>query len=155
MTSISVKKQIAAPVEAVFARATNLREAVDTIPGIVKMEVLTDGPIAKGTRFRETRIMFKKEAVEEMEISRFEPPHRYDVDADNHGCFYHTEFHFRPKDGGTELEMIFGATPHTFGAKIMSMVVFKPMLKSTAKLIEKDLDAIKAAVEGTSAAEAS
>jgi hypothetical protein len=46
--------------------------------------------------------------------------------------------------------MQFDGQPLTIFAKIMS-VLMKPMMKSLAKMIEKDLDDLKAAIESVAA----
>jgi len=138
----------AAPAQ-VFERATDLRKAANVIGGITKVEVLTDGPIRQGTRFRETRIMFKREATEEMEIARFEPPHDYSLLCESHGCRYVTDFHITPDGGGSKIEMVFNAEPLTTMAKVMGFVM-KPLLKSCMKETAKDLQDLKRAVEGSS-----
>jgi len=72
-----MEKYIEAPREVVFDAALDLHSAAENIGAITKMEVLTDGPIGLGTRFRETRVMFRKEATELMEITVFERPARF------------------------------------------------------------------------------
>ena len=76
MAQFTIDKYIEAPREVVFDAALDLHSVAENIRGIEKLEVLTEGPIGLGTRFRETRIMFKKEATEVMEITVFERPSR-------------------------------------------------------------------------------
>lgn len=146
MPGISVRHHIAAPPDVVFARAADFEHAADFISGITKVEMVTDGPVGVGTRFKETRVMFGKEHAEEMEVVDFEPPRRYALQAHNCGCRYHTEFRFTPKGGGTEIEMTFDATPLTFVARIMSFMM-RFMMKSCVKMVEKDLADLKQAIE--------
>jgi len=146
MARVVVEKQVQAPVDTVFARATNLAEAADTIRGIDRMEILTDGSVGVGTRFRETRTMFGREATEVMEISSFDPPRAYTVEAHSHGSHYHTEFHFHPEGDGTRMEMVFEAHPQSFMAKVMS-ILSKPMMKSVARMCAQDMEDIKTAAE--------
>jgi carbon monoxide dehydrogenase subunit G len=147
MSVIEVEKLVAAPRERVFEVITNLEGAAETIRGIQKLEVLTDGPVGVGTRWRETRVMFKREATEEMEITAFDPPNGYDVGAESHGCRYHSEFRLTPEGEGTKLTWRFEATPQTLPAKVMGFL-FKGMMKSVAKECLKDLEDIAAAAEG-------
>lgn len=146
-TTIEVSRHIAAPIEKVFSVASDFAGAPQVVRAIDKVEMLTPGPVGVGTRFRETRTVFGKQASEEMEVTAFEPPRRYAVGCTGHGCRYHSEFLFEPKQGGTEVKMSFEATPLTFFAKVMS-VLMKPMIKSMAKMCEQDLDDIKTAIEG-------
>lgn len=146
MAQITLEKQVRAPIQRVFAVATNLRDAPKNIPAITKMEVLTEGPVRLGTRFRETRKMFGREATEEMEITAFDPPRSMSVGCESHGCRYRSGFRFDQRDGGTHVEMTFAAEPLTFGAKVMS-VLMRPMMKKLMAEVAKDLDAIAAAAE--------
>lgn len=147
---IKVTSRVKAPISRVFQMMTDLESAPDRIPGIIRMEVLTDGPVGVGTRFRETRIMFKRETSEVMEIVEFIPDQSYTVTAESCGCLYTTTFRFERADGVSENEtdVTFEMTskPLTFMARIMSIAFFfmKGMMK---KLVQQDLDAIKAAAE--------
>jgi len=146
MAGVTVKKEIAAPPERVFEAATDFANAAKSIRGIEKVEMLTDGPVGVGTRFRETRIMFKREATEVMEVTDFDPPRGYSLRAESHGCRYLSRFRFEPKDGGTELEMRFEATPLTFVAKVMAFLM-KPMVGMVAKECGKDMEDLKTRIE--------
>ena len=148
MPGVTIKKHIEAPPEKVFEQATDIPKWPEQMEGIVRVEMLTDGPIGMGTKFRETRVMFKREATEEMEVTGFNPPHSYAVGAESHGCRYHTEFTFKPNGGGTDVEMVFEATPLTVLAKTMSAMM-KPMLGKMAEICGKDLDDLKASIESS------
>lgn len=144
---IACSEHINAPVEKVFAVAADPHHAADVISAITKMEVLTDGPVGVGTRFRETRIMFGKEATEEMEFSVFDPPRSYTLVADSHGCHYVSTFRFIPDGAGTRVDFEFTGDAHSFGAKVMSAVM-GPLMKGTMrKMLAKDLGELKRYVE--------
>jgi len=150
MAEISVKKRIEASPERVFALATDFENAARRLRGIKKLELLSDGPLGVGTRFRETRVMFNREATEEMEVTAFDPPRSYEVGCESHGCRYHSVLTFTPVGSGTEIEMRFQATPLTLAAKMMA-VALQPMLSSVVKCLEDDLEDLKAAAEGEAA----
>lgn len=143
---LTARETIAAPVDEVFAVAADFANAPEVIGGIERVEMLTDGPVGVGTRFRETRVLHGREGTEEMEVTEFEPPERYALGCESHGCLYRTVFRFTPSGDSTEVDMIFEATPQTFFAKVMS-VVMRPAIKSIAKLVEQDLADIKRAAE--------
>lgn len=145
MAQFTVTKYFDAPPAVAFEYATNLEKAAERIEGIQKLEVLTEGPVGVGTRFRETRVMFKREATEEMEITKFSPPTSYEVEATSHGCHYHTIFTFTPKGEGTEVELVFNAHALTMTAKIMSFVM-APLMRSAMKCIGQDLDDLARAI---------
>jgi hypothetical protein len=146
MAEFTLKTHIAAPREKVFEAATNLRDAPGRIKGITKMEVLTEGPIGVGTRFRETRMMFKREATEEMEITAFDPPNAYAIGCDSCGCRYHSEFRFTDNNSGTDVELSFQMKPLTFLAKVMG-ILLRPMMKMVSKCMVKDLQDLKESIE--------
>ncbi len=147
MATISMNKTIHAPVEKVFATFTNFREAADHVNGIAKLEVLTDGPIGVGTKFRETRIMFKKEAVEEMEITSFEPNRSYSVGCHSCGTDFRTTFQFVPNGNTTEVKMDMNCKPVSLFAKIMSPVTSLMMGPTMKKCIQSDLNDLAAVAE--------
>ena len=135
---IAVHHHVEASPQEVFAVAADFPNAARVIQAIEKVEMLTEGPVGVGTRFRETRTMFGKEATEEMEVAVFEPPHRYVLHAESHGSKYVSGLTFEPEDAGTRVTMHFDAEPLTFFAKVMSLLM-KPMLKKMAQICEKDL----------------
>ena len=146
MMKLTASTSIAAPIDKVFTAAADFANAADVIDGIKKVEMLTDGPVGVGTRFRETRVMYGREASEEMEVTEFEPNERYALGCVSHGCLYRTVFRFAPTDEGTDVDMEFAATPQTLIAKIMSILT-RPAMKGIAKIVEQDLADIKRAAE--------
>ena len=147
MPGFTLTKQVDAPVETVFDIASDLERLPEVIEGITKMEVVTEGPVGVGTRFRETRVMMKREHTEEMEITRFDRPGGYRSVAHNCGCRYDTDFLFTDDGkGGCQIEMRFEATPLRLVARLMGFLMGF-MMNSCKKLTEKDLDDIKAAAE--------
>jgi carbon monoxide dehydrogenase subunit G len=123
MSTLQVSTQVSAPIEDVFKVFTSIDKAAERIPGIQSVEMLTEGPFGEGTRWRETRLMFKKEATEEMWVTGFDAPNSYTVEAESHGTKYSTLFSFTPESSGTKVTWSFTGTPLTFGAKIMAPVL--------------------------------
>jgi len=148
MAIISCSAQIKAPQARVFEAFTDLENAPSRIEGIQKLELLTPGPVGKGTRFRETRIMFKKEATEDMEFTQFNPPESYVVEAESHGSHYTSTFTFKPNGEGTEVAMTFEAKPLTFMAKIFSVMFFF-MKGSLKKCLVDDMNDLKTHLEAS------
>ena len=149
MTRVSIQKSIAAPRERVFDLFTDLRNAPARVAGIKELEVLTEGPVGVGTRFRETRTMFKRDATEEMEITAFQRPESYQVGANSCGCRYRTIYKFLPdgSDGqATRVEMEFTAQPETFFAKLM-MPLGKLLSGTMIKCMDADMGDLKAVAE--------
>jgi hypothetical protein len=145
-----VHEQINAPPEAVFAAASDFPNAPQRIRGIKKMEMLTQGPVGMGTRFRETRVMFGREATETMEVVDFQPGRSYTLRANNCGCEYRTVVSVRPAaaaGGGSQITFDFMGTPLTFGAKVMGTLMGWMIKGACVKAIRQDLADLKAKVE--------
>ncbi len=139
---------INAPRERVFGIASDLRNAPSRIPEITRVEVLGDGPVGKGTRWRETRIMFGKEHTELLEIADFRAPEFYAVTAHNCGTDYYTTFDFKSEGPSTTtVTFAFQGTPTTFAARIMCALMAPMMKKTLQKCLRSDLENIKRACE--------
>jgi hypothetical protein len=152
MATFRSSTHVAAAPERVFEVFTDLGKAAQRIESITALEILTPGPVGLGTRWRETRVMFKRESSEEMEITAFDPPRGYSVGAMSCGVLYDTRFDFTPEGDGTRVEWIFKGTPQTFGAKLTAPIFglfFGGMLK---KCMRADLEALRAACEGQESA---
>ncbi|MFT7464815.1 MAG: carbon monoxide dehydrogenase subunit G [Pseudohongiellaceae bacterium] len=147
MSTLTVSTQVAAPLAQVFSAFTDIEKAVERIPGITALELLSDGPFGDGTRWRETRVMFKKESTEEMWVTGFDPPRSYAVEANSHGMHYSTLFSFTPEGAGTKVTWAFSSTAQTFGAKIMAPIFNVLMKGAMAKCMLGDLEALRDACE--------
>ena len=148
MPAVSVSTPIAAPVAEVFALFTDLKNAPGRVKAIKRIELLTNGPVGVGTRFRETRVMFKRDTTEEMEITEFEPNRRYTVSADSCGAHFTSTFHFRPEDDGTVVTLEINSKPVSLLAKLLSPLagLMKGMM---LKCVQQDLNDLKAVAEST------
>lgn len=139
---IHITKHIKAPLDRVFDVFSDISKAQDRIEGITNIEILSDTKHGLGTRWRETRVLFGREASEEMEISAFEPNQSYEVVAASRGAEYHTIYTFKEQDGGTLVEMVFSGKAVSLSAKLMSPLAF--LFKgATQKALEADMDALK------------
>ena len=143
MAAITVSTNVSAPIDQVFEVYTDLEKAVERIPGLTALEILSEGPFGEGTRWRETRLMFKKEATEEMWVTGFDPPKSYTVEAESHGMRYSTVFLFAPDGEGTKVTWAFSGTALTLGAKIMAPI-FNVLMKGTmTRCMLRDLEALR------------
>jgi hypothetical protein len=144
--TLTCSRLINAPQARVFEVFADLRNAPGRVKGIKSLEVLTEGPIAKGTRFRETRTMFGKQATETMEITAFDPPRGYTVGAHSCGSRYTSVFTFKPEGQGTRVDMSFTVEPLSFFARLFSPLG-KLMAGTMRKLFEADLNDLQRAAE--------
>ena len=146
MPSVEVTTTIAASPERVFEAATDLASLPETMSGIDSVEVLSDGPFGEGTRWRETRTLYGRQATEEMWVTGFDPPRSYVVEAESHGAHYRTEITFVPEEDGTRVTFVFGARPLGFFARLFS-VFSGLMMKSVRTALEADLEDLKRVAE--------
>ena len=92
MKPIRVERSVSAPPERVWAIVTDLERSPTVIEGIDRVERLDGGAgFGVGTRWRETRTIFGKEATEVMEIAAVEPGRSYVATANSRGMRYRTE----------------------------------------------------------------
>lgn len=146
MPGITLTKTIAAKPEQVFAVFSDLPRAAERIRAIKRIQMLTPGPVGMGTRWKETRVMFGKEATEEMTITAFEPGRHYRAEAENSGVRYIASFQFIPEGQGTRVEMSFEGKPMTMMAKLASPLGAM-MMGSVKKAMEEDIEDLKGFIE--------
>ncbi len=147
MPEFAISTTVRGSPEEVFDAFTDLEGAPRRIPGIVRIEKLTEGPVGAGTHFRETRIMFRKEATEEMEITEFDRPRGYAVECHSCGCAYRTTFTFRPEGHSTMVESRTSCRAVSFLAKLFAPLGAL-MLGSMKKCMERDLQQARESIEG-------
>lgn len=146
--AIVVKQAIQAARERVWAIISDHRHWTEVISAIQQVEVLEEaGPDLIGFRWRETRTVFGKEAVETMWITAADPGHWYETTAHNHGMIYTTRMAIEgPEAGPQELSMQFSARPTTLMAHLM-MPLALLFNGAVRKALQQDLLDIKAAAE--------
>ncbi len=146
MASTTIRTHIDAPIGDVFRLFSDLPAAADHIAAIEEIEVLTDGPMQVGTRFRETRTMYGKQATEEMEVTSYSVNNGYTVEAESHGAHYTSVYRFEDRDDGTDVTLTFEARPVSLLARLLSPL--SPlMLKSVAKAVQQDMVDLKSHLE--------
>ncbi|MGI9515677.1 MAG: SRPBCC family protein [Pirellulaceae bacterium] len=151
MSTMNLSTTVAAPLSQVFEAFADFSKADQTVESIVRIEMLTDGPVDVGTRFRETRIMFGREATEEMEVTAFERDRLVTVSANSCGSTFDSTFRFTPEGNNTRVDMEMITAPVTLMAKLMWPIGW--MMKGTMKkMMQGDMDQVKAACEGSSLA---
>jgi len=144
---ITVSEEIDAPRERVWNIVTDIDTWVDTISGIESVDIINRP--ASGVvemKWRETRVLFGKEAVETMWITAAEENHWYETRAESNGAVYKTRISLNDSQGKILLSMEFSSRPTTLVAKLMSVMVFL-FRGSMRKLIQQDLVDIRQAAE--------
>jgi carbon monoxide dehydrogenase subunit G len=143
---IAVECFIEAPPDAAFSTAIDISNWPRFISGVQSVELLTPGPVAAGTRFRETRSMFGRKASEDMTLTQVERPRRFLLTAFNHGTAYRAEHLFAPEAAGTRTKLIFEGQPATLLARLFAPLgwLFVVTLK---RQLESDLADLKLEAE--------
>lgn len=146
--NVSTSVTIHAPKEAVWAVITDWNKTADVISGIRSLRVLEQPESGLiGLKWKETRVMFGKEAQETMWIIDAQPHQFYKVRAESHGSVYLSEMKVEESPEGCVLTMSFEAQPQTVFARIMGFLMAGFMKKSTEKMCHQDLLDIKSYVE--------
>ena len=144
---ITVSEEIHAPRERVWKIITDIDSWTDTISGIVAIEVINRP--ASGIidlKWRETRVLFGKEAVETMWITAARDNHWYETRAENHGAIYSTRISLEDGKKKTVLSMTFSSRPTTFVSRLMSFMGYL-FRSSMRKMLQQDLADIRRAAE--------
>lgn len=149
MPQIEVSKTVHAPASRVWDIMTDLNRAPDVVSGIETVEVLDGGDtFGVGTRWRETRTMFGRQATEEMEVTAMDAGRSYSVEAESHGSHYFSTFSVTDLGKETsQLTMTFAAEGTTTLNKLMTNTIGRLFMGPTKKAMAKDLDDIAAAAE--------
>lgn len=143
MSEVIYSERFNAPISVVFEAFSDFSGAADRIEGIVAVEMLTDGPVGLGTRFKETRIIFGREATEEMEVTEFGMNEKLTVSANSCGSHFKTMFRFQAAGDQTDVNVEMHIQPLTWLAKLMWPIGF--LMKGTmTKMIIADFDQTKA-----------
>jgi len=132
--------RVNAPLEQVFDVFTDIASTANRLSGVKRIELLTDDAVGVGTRWRETREMFKREATETLEFTQFDPPGSCTVECESCGALWTTVFTFTPEDasGATRVEQVMTARSLTFKARLLAplSLLFKGAVR---KAMAKDM----------------
>jgi uncharacterized protein YndB with AHSA1/START domain len=104
-----VEIDIDRPPEGVFALLTDIARLPEWQSSAVSAEA--EGPLAEGTRIRETRRLFGREYQVVHEVAVFEPPHRFEVRSVEGPLPLTVTHTLEPSGGGTHLEVVGEANP--------------------------------------------
>lgn len=145
---VSVDIEIAKPKEAVWSVITDIDNCTNVLSCIIDLTILEqpeDGLV--GLKWKETRMMFGKEASETMWITDAIENKTYSTRAENHGSVYITELSLSGTGSNTLLTMSFTGEAQTLILKIISACM-SPFIKGPMKkALRKDLEDIKKYVE--------
>lgn len=143
MNPIVLSIDVRAPAATVFALATNIPEIDKVVPTITRVELLTQGPVGIGTRWKETRRGMATNASVELTLTAFEPPHAFTVSGEIANIQCTSAFELKELAGGCRMTMATSLVPKGFIASIMARLI-RGMI---AKGLKGDLQALALAAE--------
>jgi carbon monoxide dehydrogenase subunit G len=117
------------PVAEVFDFATDLANASRFLPNVTKTEMLTEGGMKPGAKFRETRAFNGKERSAVIEIVEHKKPEVHAARAAMMGLNAVYRFRFTPSDTGTRVDM---------EADVQGNLLWKLFLGMMSRMMEKE-----------------
>ncbi|QED49799.1 SRPBCC family protein [Cytobacillus dafuensis] len=93
------------PVKAVFDYITSMENTSEIMPNVVKMEKLTEGPIGKGTKFKETRSVRGNTVNADIEMVEYEQDKLFKTRSDSNGLIVEYTYIFHEIEEGTQVEL--------------------------------------------------
>ena len=145
---LSVFVEIEKPLEDVWKAIIDFKNCSNFIEGIVKLEIIDEPKDTLiGFKWKETRVMFGKEATETMWITDYVENEYYQTRAESHGSIYISRLSIERVEKHTKLTMSFSAEAQTYFVKIFSLCMGFVIKGSMKKALVKDLNDIKTHVE--------
>ena len=148
---VEISRRVQAPPAAVWEVITDLSRAQERLSQVTDLQVLTSGPYALGTRWRETRRTMGSSETQEMVVVENDPERRTVVEARDGGTLYRTELVLEQLGGSTAtlLTCRFGAdTADPSRLQRLALKVMGPLgTKLTEKSLRTELDDIATAAE--------
>ena len=120
MATIKVSRDIAAPVEDVFALFTDIEHGAAHVSGIKGVEMMTFGEFRLGTKWGETREVLGRLDDAVMEITAFERNRSYTITHHKAGVRVDTVFTFEPAPAGTRVSIEFALNPQGLPLALLS-----------------------------------
>lgn len=145
----SLTQHIHASPEKVWNVISDIPGSPATLSGVDSVQMLSEGPYAEGTRWKETRTMMGRSETVEMWVAQADPPRSTTVKALQGGADYTSRFSLAERDGGTDLTLTFGAdvVKPTVLSRISMALFGKIGMSMTRKALSKDLAEIAAKAE--------
>lgn len=139
MTTTRIQRSIAAPAQQVFEAIAHIDEYGRAIPHIIKVELLSEQRTGVGTRFKETRLMGKREVTTALEVTEYDAPNRVRLVSESGGTLWDSIFTLSADGDDTNLEMVMEATAQSFFASVINLLI----KGAVAKSIAQDMDSVK------------
>lgn len=151
MQQVEVTRRVAAAPAAVWRVLTELEHATERMSQITELHVITPGPYALGTRWRETRRMLGSSETQELTVVDNDPLRRTVLEAVDGATRYTTTVTLEELEPGTTLlTMTFGATgaDDPGALRKLAMRVVGPLgTKLTERVLRTEVEDVAAAAE--------
>jgi len=92
---------IDASVETVFKAASDFNNSVFIMDNVVGIEMLTEGPVQKGTKVKEVREVRGRTIESILVFTEYVANQKYSVKSENSGIFIEYHYSFLPQESGT------------------------------------------------------
>ncbi|GAA1754428.1 SRPBCC family protein [Luedemannella helvata] len=151
MSTITVSRTIAAPVDVAWAIFTDLPGRPGWLSTVDAVEVLTPGPFGAGVRWRETRKLAGDATVtEELVVAEVVPRERCVITSPGAGVDYELTYTFRSIDvgrghGGTTVGAVFEGHPSSRASRMVALFLGGLAARTVEGALRRDLDALAAA----------
>lgn len=134
---------IEASVETVFNVASDFNNSVFIMDNVVGIELLTEGPVQKGTKVKEVRDVRGRTIESILVFTEYVANQKYSVTSENNGIFIEYHYSFHPQASGTVVN--FEGFIRTKGFK---NALLKPIVTAIIKKEDGDhLDRLKEFIE--------
>ncbi|MCE2540939.1 MAG: SRPBCC family protein [Acidobacteria bacterium] len=90
MANVTVTRRIDAPADVVFRVVAHVEQFSQAVPGILRVEFLSEVKSGVGARFRETRMMMGREASTELEVTEYVENERVRIVSEAGGALWDT-----------------------------------------------------------------
>ncbi|WP_299520056.1 SRPBCC family protein [uncultured Serinicoccus sp.] len=148
---VRVERRVEAPAGAVWEVITDLDHAQERLSQVTDLHVITPGPYAIGTGWRETRRMMGASDTQEIWVVDNDPERRTETEARSGNTTYRTVMTLEPlaEADATLLSVHFSAsTPDPRALQRLALRVVGPLgLKLTEKALRTELGDIAAAAQ--------
>lgn len=145
---INVARLLAAKPASIFATVADVLSWPQIIGSVTRVELLTPGALAPGTRLRLNRIRFGAETTEELEITAMDRPHRLRLNGEDRGMSYELDHMIDAVfAAGSRLLLAFRTRPTSSVGRVFGDFTRPFMEMKLRDELEQDLTDLVAAIE--------
>ena len=145
MSELSVSREVSVSPEALWELITDLERSPNVISAVTSIERLDSGMgFGIGTKWRETRVTFGREATEDLEVTHMDPGRSYTVETDSG---YRSVISVDPSPAGSIITISLGTESAGPVSKVLAGTIGKLFEGGTRQALVQDLDDIADAAE--------